>query len=669
MRDRRLQPPAQHLEPLRAVVGSGELQVDELQRGLQVGGRARARDPVRVLLHLRRDLHELARQQLLEVAGREAAHAHLAHRDGGQQRLQHRARLGQRGAAQRVGPEEDLVVLEVGGLEPRLDAVRQRQHGDPEGLERAPRDHAAAGGRMLEELAAGGAVLPRRDGGLRDRGQRGAQVGLGGDGHARLVRRHRQHHPAVLVQQAAGHVAHLVERDGGQELPHQRQLHVDAGARLAGEEVRDVLARVGAALALVPLLPGARVLREQLARGPVQLGGGEAVLAHALGFGQHRAQAGGDAAVGHDRAEDLRLHRPPQRPGRRGGAQEGRVGAPRHLGQPRVEHGVEQRLHQAAPIVDDRLLVELGVLVDHGHAGDARLGVGGHAHEGLGMRGDGGLRARGSGRRRGQVAQRSADPLLGLRGIDIAHHRHRHAVRPVPLSRERAQARGIELPDHVGKADGKPLGVARSVQEHGKLDALQARVRALAEPPFLEHDAALLVDLLLAERPSAGEIRERGEALLHQAAPIGGHLQHVHRLVECGVRVGVGAEARADGFEVGHQLAGREVPAPVEGHVLEHVRQPPLVLLLEDGPRVDGQAQGHAVLRPLVAPDVVGHPARQRPAADDGVEGERILEPVRGGARLGRGCRCGGNRAWAGPRRVEGGGKGREREGPQGEES
>ncbi len=53
MRDGRLQPVAQDLEALGPVVGRGQLQVHELQRGLQVRGRAGAGDAVGVVLDLR----------------------------------------------------------------------------------------------------------------------------------------------------------------------------------------------------------------------------------------------------------------------------------------------------------------------------------------------------------------------------------------------------------------------------------------------------------------------------------------------------------------------------------------------------------------------------------------------------------------------------------------
>ena len=130
------------------------------------------------------------------------------------------------------------------------------------------------GGRLLEELPPRRAVLPGRDRDLRGRGEHRAHVGLGGDGHAFLAGARRPGRRGCR----RGCSARMTSRTsssviGGQELAHQGQLDVDAGAGLAGQEVRDVFAGVGAALALVALLPGALVLGQELAPGPVELGG------------------------------------------------------------------------------------------------------------------------------------------------------------------------------------------------------------------------------------------------------------------------------------------------------------------------------------------------------------------------------------------------------------
>ncbi len=553
---------------------------------------------------------------------------------------------GERGPAERVGAEDDLVVLEVGGLEPDLDAVRERQHRDAERVDLPARHHGAAGGRLLEELAPRRAVFPWRDRDLRHRRQHAAHFRLRGHGHALLLGGDGQDDAAVLVDVAQGDVADFVEGDGGQELPHQRQLDVDPGAGLAGEEVGHVLPGVRAALALVPLLPGALVLGEQLAARAVQLGGREAVAAHALRFREQGAQAGRDAAVGDDGAQHLRVRIAADRAARGRRAQEGRVPAARHLGQTRVHHGVEQRLDQAAPVITDPALRKLGMLEDDGDAGHAGLGIGGDADQRLGVAGDVVDGTRGTGRGRRDFAQLVLDPALGLDRIHVTDHRHRHAVRPIPFARERAQPGGVRALDDVGIADGQALGVTRAVHEDGELQALQARVRALAQAPFLQHDPALLVDLVLAQRPAAREVGEDGETLLHEAAAVAGHLEDVHRLVEAGVRIGVRAEARADGLQEPDELAGGEVLAAVEGHVLEEVGEAALVLLLEDGAGIDGQPQRHPVLGPRVAADVVGHPVRQPAATDGGVEGERVLQPVgrRGGRGAGAGPRTGRRR-------------------------
>ena len=176
--------------------------------------------------------------------------------------------------------------------------------------------------------------------------------------------------------------------------------------------------------------------------------------------------------------------------------------------------------------------------------------------------------------------------------------------------------------DDLGLADGQPLGVARAAQQHGQLLALDALLGAAPEPPFLEHHAALLVDLGLAQRRAAREVRERGEAAVEQRVAIGGHLEHVDGLVERCVGVGVGAEAKPDRLQIGDQLVGLEVLGAVEIHVLGEMGEPPLVVGFEVGPRLDRELQRCASLGPQVPLDEVAQPVREHPAMHRGIEAQ-----------------------------------------------
>ena len=68
-----------------------------------------------------------------------------------------------------------------------------------------------------------------------------------------------------------------------------------------------------------------------------------------------------------------------------------------------------------------------------------------------------------------------------------------------------------------------------------------------------------------------------------------GNLQLVDGLVEARVRVHVRAEPHAERLhEVGDVLL-REVPGAVEGHVLDEVGEPALVVVFEDRARLDDE--------------------------------------------------------------------------------
>jgi hypothetical protein len=236
-------------------------------------------------------------------------------------------------------------------------------------------------------------------------------------------------------------------------------------------------------------------------------------------------------------------------------------------------------------------------------------------------------------RARRDVSELGPDPGLHRGDVYVARRHHRHAVGPVPGAVERAQAIGGEPADDLGRADGEAVGIAGSVEEHGQLLPLDAPGCALPKPPLLEHDSALLLDLRVGQGRARGEIGQGEESLLHEAGLVGGDVQHVDGLIEGRVRVGIGAEAGTDGLQVRDQLPRLEVLAPVEVHVLEEVGQAALVVVLEDGSRLDRQAEGHALLGAAVLADVVGDPVGEPPDPDGGVDGEDLVESCGGGSR------------------------------------
>ena len=151
----------EQVERLGRHVRRREREVIELQRGLEIVRRGVAADPLGVVADARRRRCDLARQHLAEVDRVEPAHA----ADADQRRCELGAlevRFGrQRRAAGRVGAEQHLIVLEVGGLEPHLDAVRQRQHRGANLRDGAAARHLAAGGRILHQRRGRRSLPPR----------------------------------------------------------------------------------------------------------------------------------------------------------------------------------------------------------------------------------------------------------------------------------------------------------------------------------------------------------------------------------------------------------------------------------------------------------------------------------------------------------------------------
>ena len=86
-------------------------------------------------------------------------------------------------------------------------------------------------------------------------------------------------------------------------------------------------------------------------------------------------------------------------------------------------------------------------------------------------------------------------------------------------------------------------------------------------------------------------------AAVQRARLVRRHVEHVHRFVEARIGVDVRAEPRADRLEIADQLARLEMRAAVERHVLEHVREPALIVGLVDRAGLHRQAQQRAIFR------------------------------------------------------------------------
>jgi hypothetical protein len=175
------------------------------------------------------------------------------------------------------------------------------------------------------------------------------------------------------------------------------------------------------------------------------------------------------------------------------------------------------------------------------------------------------------------------------------------------------------------------------VEDDGELLVRHAHLRAASRAPLLDHHAALLADLGRVERQTVRPVLEDVERLVDDRRRIGGDLEHVHRLVERGVRVQVRPEPHPRPLEEVDQIGLREAARPVERHVLHEVRDAELAVVLEDRAGVDHQPE----LRPLLGKRVAAHeipkPVRQTAAQHGAVEGQGRIS----GLRAGPGCERG----------------------------
>ena len=256
-------------------------------------------------------------------------------------------------------------------------------------------------------------------------------------------------------------------------------------------------------------------------------------------------------------------------------------------------------------------------------------------------------RAVGLRRRRGTRRERREgrpDVLFHLRSVDVADGDDRHVVRPVPRVVEGAKALRRRVADDVGLADRQPLRVLRPIKEDRELLVADARARAEAEPPLLDDDRPLLVDLFLAERQPAGIVGERREPLCDHFGVVRGQIEHVHGFVEARVGVDVRSESRADALEVREHLARLEVRAAVERHVLDQMGETLLIVGLVQRAGFHREAKRHALGRTAVLADEVLEPVGQRRGSHGLVERDFVLRVEcrrrRLGLRVNRdGCR------------------------------
>ena len=263
----------------------------------------------------------------------------------------------QRRAAQRVHREQHLIVLEVGRLQPRFDAVGEPHDGDADVGELAARFDARRLRLLFDERPRRRGIAPRRDGHFVGRA-RAPRAGRLRSAARRLgfSRLHGEHDAALARQARARQRRHFLERDAGQHAAAPAGTRTRCRGRLAFEEVAGRIRRAyAAALALVALVVGPLVERGHPALVAIELGLVEAVLAHAARFDlerveRRRAGCRPARAPAARRSRTVGVSGPPPPPAPRNFASGLRASSPnRSLSMSR-----EQLLDEVAAVVADR---------------------------------------------------------------------------------------------------------------------------------------------------------------------------------------------------------------------------------------------------------------------------------------------------------------------------
>ncbi len=298
----------------------GEVQIHKLERGLDVPWRDEAPQPLGQRPERRGDVYRLAGELLAQRGLVEFADPGLAHDSAGERNLRIEVVGHERSAAGTGGGEEDLVVLEVGGLEYDAHAVLERPHGDPHLVERLLGNDRRTLGHGRKERSVGRRIFVGRDLPPADRGEHAHEILLGGRLEPLLLGRVDEDDAAPLGQPCLGHAVRLGERNPGEEGVHEFHLRLDGGVGAPLQEDLHVVARQTGRFLVLALREPALVRPPHRGLLPLEFRLGEAVAHHALRLGQQRLEPAldpplrdqGDELVCVDPARELALPRDPE---------------------------------------------------------------------------------------------------------------------------------------------------------------------------------------------------------------------------------------------------------------------------------------------------------------------------------------------------------------------
>ena len=223
---------------------------------------------------------------------------------------------------------------------------------------------------------------------------------------------------------------------------------------------------------------------------------------------------------------------------------------------------------------------------------------------------------------RGQRGEYFLHERRDRRGLDVAGDDHEHPLGAIPGVVELRELLARGVPDDVLQADWQPLREARVGHEEFQLGEEGAQADRVAGAFLTQDYAALLGDFRRVEGQAAGNVGEERQALAQGRGLRVGQLELIDGTVEIGRGVRVAAKIHAEALEELNHAGRREMPAAVEGHVLEEVGEPALVLALLERADLHGETEAHAALGLLVVDEGVAQAVVEPAPPDGGIHGE-----------------------------------------------
>ena len=208
--------------------------------------------------------------------------------------------------------------------------------------------------------------------------------------------------------------------------------------------------------------------------------------------------------------------------------------------------------------------------------------------------------------RNGRLRPELLDFAFDMVYIHIADDDDALIVGTVPLLIVVAEVLIREIVDNAHQADRHTVSVLGVGIELRQYVVINPHDRAAAQLPFLVDDPAFLVDFLVGKRQAVRPVLEDQQAGVECALAGRRHVADtVDGLVDAGIGIQVAAELNAERTGEFQQCGVGEVLRPIEGHVLQEVGQPSLLVVLLDRADPLCNVEVGYMLRPLVVQDVV----------------------------------------------------------------